>query len=72
MLSKISGFFRDDTGALSSTRLCFVTGLFTTLGLWAYASFEAKTMAPIQPSALGLVATLMAGKVGQSITENQK
>jgi hypothetical protein len=70
-MSRLVEFLQDDTKALSATRLAFLTTLVSVLGVWLFSCWHAKAMVPIDTSAIYLVGTMMAGKVGQSFADNK-
>jgi hypothetical protein len=70
-LSKIWQFFQDGDGALSATRLVFLGWNFAVIGLVTYTTFVLKQPAKVDTSIVGILATVMIGKVGQSFTENR-
>jgi hypothetical protein len=69
---KILEFFKDDTGALSSQRLVFLTGFLTFLIMWITQSVHELKVAAIDNSVLYFLVILMTSKVGQSFTDNIK
>ncbi len=71
-MSKYSQFFKDETGQFSANRLVFLSGFYAFLILWITQSFHEKKVVPIDNSVIYLLVVLMAGKVGQSFTENIK
>lgn len=68
---KISQFFRDDTGALSSTRLVFITWSVGLFVLVAYQTLVEKKLPVIDNSLVALFGVVTSGKVVQSFSENK-
>lgn len=69
MTRKLLEFVQDETGFLSATRLAFLLTISAVLGVWLMDCWHQKKMVPLDNSAVYLVLTLMAGKVGQSFAE---
>lgn len=67
---KLISVIQDDTGAISSMRCVFLMYAICFIGLWIMDSIVQKKMADIPLSNIGLLITLMTGKVSQSISEN--
>lgn len=69
-LGRFLEFFQDDTKALSSTRLAFLSTVFAVLAAWLFQCYNEGKLAPIDQSILYLIGILMMGKVSQSFGEN--
>lgn len=79
ILSRITGvissmkwrqFFEDSSGALSSNRLIYLSWSFIILGLLAYLTIKIGEFPKIDTSLVMLYGSVVAGKVGQSFSEN--
>ena len=64
-----SGTFEDDNGGGSSTRLVFVAGALTIIGVWAWLSVKANMMIPVTAKDLGILLVLILGKLGGKALE---
>lgn len=69
--TQLTEFVRDGDGALSATRLAFLVAIFIIVGSAGYVSIVNKTNIDFTAGSVGLVASLMAGKAAQSVTENK-
>ncbi len=70
VLTKLSEFFTDGTGALSAMRLSQHMIVFCTLFLWAKACAASHwTMVPLDATQVTLVATALGAKTIQSFAE---
>ena len=63
---KLLEFFEDGGGQLSSVRLAFLFWTITVLAVWAIVSIQAGKIQSIDWSVVGIIFTLMTGKVVQS------
>lgn len=70
-LSRLVQFFEDETGAFSSTRLIFILWNFAVIGMLGYQLFVLKQTPKVEPSIVGILGTVMVGKVAQSFSENK-
>ncbi len=68
--TKLSQFFKDETGQYSALRLAFLFIIFSVLSVWIWSCLQAGKMVPIETSVLYLVGAAFTGKVGQSFSEN--
>ena len=67
---KILEFVQDGSGALSSTRLAFLLWAIVVLFVWAYTCITTGKIVTVDWSVVGIIATLMTGKVAQSFSSN--
>lgn len=64
-------FLKDDTGALSSTRLAFLLWMIGILVMWIYVCINQKTLVALDPTLIGVMGVFMTGKVIQSKVESE-
>lgn len=69
ILSKLSGFFKEEGGQLSSMRLILVAWAVGTFLVWATLSLIAHSLLPIPPTILAFLTSLIGGKLIQNNTE---
>lgn len=70
-LSKLLEFFQDDTHMFSATRLVFIAWNLAAIVIVFYSLFVLKTKPTLDASIVGILATVMSGKVVQSFAENK-
>lgn len=69
MSNPLTELFQDDNGGASSTRFVFVIGSLTVLSVWAYLCIKSGAFVGIPVKDLGILITLIAGKVGGKVFE---
>jgi hypothetical protein len=67
---KWNQFFQDESGALSSNRLVYLSWSFAILFLLVYLTITGKAFPKIETSLVLLYGSVVAGKVVQSFSEN--
>lgn len=70
-MKSLSQFFKDGTGALSATRLVFVSWLIIPLIIWCVFCCIKGKLEELPQAYIYIVGLLTSGKVTQSFAENQ-
>jgi hypothetical protein len=71
-MGKITEFFKDDAGALSSMRLIFIVWAVGVAAVWGVVAIKTMTIPDVPTGILSVFGILTAGKVTQSMSENKK
>ena len=69
-LARLLEFFQDESRMFSATRLVFIGWNVAALIIVLYSLIELKTSPKLDASIVGILATVMTGKVVQSFSEN--
>ena len=72
MNNPLVGLLQDDNGGASSTRFVFVVGSLVVIGVWAYLCLKQGAFVGIPLKDLGILVTLVTGKVGGKVFEVAK
>lgn len=65
-----AGFLQDGAGNNSSMRLVVVLSILIIMVVWAAISIRSNTLAPIPTEVAAVLATMVAGKIGQAWVDN--
>ncbi len=69
-LTRILEFLQDESRMFSATRLVFLLWNFAAISIVIYTLVVFKTVPKLDMSIVGILATVMGGKVVQSFSEN--
>ena len=72
MTNPLAGLFQDDNGGASSTRFVFVVGSMVIISVWAWLCIKNGAFVAIPLKDLGILGTLVVGKIGGKAFEVQE
>ena len=70
-MHRITEFFKDDAGALSSMRLIFIVWSLGTLAVWSVVAIHTGTVPDVPTGVITVFGILTAGKVTQTMNEGK-
>lgn len=71
-MNKLTDFFSDNSGGMSSMRLIMAVWFLGALVLWMIVSFQKAEIQPMPESIITLLGIVLSGKVVQRFGEKQE